>query len=275
MNKRQTCGQERGGRPLGPVAAFTLIEIMISATLMSLILVAAYLCLNAGLVSKKLVEPRADLLQNARVAVALVAADLRGACPLDRDYAFLGMQRTIGSVEADNLDFATHNYTPRHAGEGDWCEVSYYVEQDEASGRFSLWRRRNPALAPDPLKGGRKEEIARDLRGIRFEYSDGVDWYDSWGEVKGQAKAANSLKEQPNLSGMPAAVRITLLLDSNPKSPTNAVTGERTLEPPLAFQTVARLNLADISNASGSGADTASAATDGGQDAATPGGGAN
>jgi hypothetical protein len=95
------------------------------------------------------------------------------------------------------------------------------------------------------------------------------------GEVKGQAKAANSLKEQPNLSGMPAAVRITLLLDSNPKSPTNAVTGERTLEPPLAFQTVARLNLADISNTSGSGADTASAATDGGQDAATPGGGAN
>ncbi len=175
--------------------AFTLIEVVISSALMALILVSAYLCLNAGVAGKKMVEPRADIFQNARVAMALLTADLRGACPLSPDSAFLGMKRMVGEVEADNLDFATHNYTPRRAREGDFCEVSYYVEKDEVTGRFSLWRRRNPTLAPDPLAGGYKEEIAQDILGVRFEYSDGLDWYDNWGEVKGKAKAENSQRD--------------------------------------------------------------------------------
>ena len=238
--------------------AFTLIEIVISSALMSLILVSAYLCLNAGMAGKKMVEPRVDIFQSARVAMAFLSADLRGACRLPGNSAFLGMKRMVGEVEADNLDFATHNYTPRHAHEGDFCEVSYYAEKNPQSGRFSLWRRRNPTLAPDPLAGGSKEEIARDVMGARFEYSDGLDWYENWGELKSSAKAANSQKEQSNLSGLPKAVRITLLFDSNPKSKASPQTGERVMEPPLVFQTVARLELAEVSaadagNSSGNG----------------------
>lgn len=229
--------------------AFTLIEIVISAALMSLILVSAYLCLNAGVAGKKLIEPRADIFQSARVAMALLSADLRGACVLPGDSAFLGMKRMVGEVEADNLDFATHNYTPRHAREGDFCEVSYYVERNPQTGCFALWRRRNPTLAPDPLAGGRTDEIARDVLGVRFEYSDGIDWYETWGAVKGAAKTANSQKDQSNLDGLPKAVRISLLFDSNPKSQKRLATGERTAEPPLTFQTVAFLNLAEVSEA--------------------------
>jgi prepilin-type N-terminal cleavage/methylation domain-containing protein len=227
--------------------AFTLIEVIISSALMALILVSAYLCLNAGMAGKKVVEPRADIIQNARVALALLTADLRGACPLPADSAFYGMKRTLGGVEADNLDFATHHYTPRRAREGDFCEVSYYLEPDAATGRFSLWRRRNPTLAPDPLAGGSKEQIAQDVVGLRLEYSDGWDWYDTWGAVAGRAKAENSQREKSNLDGLPEAVRITLAMDSNPKSKVDPLTGERKIEPPLVFQTVAYLNLADAS----------------------------
>ena len=234
---------------------FTLIEVVISSALMALILVSAYMCFSACIKGRDLVEPRADLLQTARVTLGLLGADLRGACPLPGDSAFLGMKRMVGEVEADNLDFATHNYTPRHAREGDFCEVSYYVEKDPESGRFGLWRRRNPTLAPDPMSGGSKEEIATDVLGVRFEYSDGTDWYDNWGEVKGASKAENSQSDQSNLSGLPEAVRITLLLDSNPKSKVDPQTGTRTIEPPLAFQTVASLNLAEVSNNPGNSSD--------------------
>ncbi|MGA2871553.1 MAG: prepilin-type N-terminal cleavage/methylation domain-containing protein, partial [Verrucomicrobiota bacterium] len=134
--------------------AFTLIEVVISSALMALILVSAYLCLSAGVAGKNIVEPRADIFQTVRVTLALLTADLRGACPLPGDSAFLGMKRMVGDTEADNLDFATHNYTPRRAQEGDFCETSYYVQQDPQSGHFSLWRRRNPTLAPDPMSGG-------------------------------------------------------------------------------------------------------------------------
>ena len=247
-------------------SAFTLIEVVISSALMALILVSAYLCLNAGLTSQKIVEPRAEIIQNARVAMSILAADLRGACPLSKDYQFLGMRRLVGEMDADNLDFATHNYTPRRPREGDFCEEIFYVDQDPVTGQFSLWRRRNPTIAPDSLSGGGKEEIAKGVVGIRFEYFDGLDWYDSWGEIK-SGKRDTSQKVQPNLSGMPEAVRITLMLDSNPKSKKVLDTGERDIEPPFVFQTVARLNLA----ASSQGNSAAGSSDIGGQDATTPG----
>ena len=232
--------------------AFTLIEVVISSALMALILVSAYLCLSAGVAGKNIVEPRADIFQTVRVTLALLTADLRGACPLPGDSAFLGMKRMVGDTEADNLDFATHNYTPRHAREGDFCETSYYVQQDPQSGHFSLWRRRNPTLAPDPMSGGSQEEIAQDIIGVRYEYSDGEDWYDTWGEVEGKAKAANSQIQPSNLEGLPQAVRITLMMDSNPKSKKDSTTGERIIEPPLVFQTVVQLNLAEVTDNTGS-----------------------
>ena len=245
--------------------AFTLIEVVISAALMSLIIASAYLCLDAAVSSQKMIEPRATVFQNARVAMALVAADLRSACPLSKDYPFLGMHRMIGKVEADNLDFATHNYTPRRPREGDYCQVSLYLDKDPESGQFVLYRRRNPAIALDPLSGGTREEIARGLLGLRFDYYDGVDWYENWGEVDRRSQAQNSRRERYNLEGMPQAVRITLWFDPNPESKrpdsppagaASSATEKHASELPMVFQTVACLNLATASqNASGTGSD--------------------
>jgi prepilin-type N-terminal cleavage/methylation domain-containing protein len=237
-------------------SAFTLIEVMISVALMSLILVSAYLCLGAGFSAQKLIEPRAEIIQNARVAMAIMTADLRAACPLSKDQDFIGVTRTLGEVEADNLDFGTHNYTPRRAHEGDFCQESLYLDKDPETGQFSLWRRRNPTIALDALSGGSKEEIAKGVVGLKLEYFDGLDWYDSWGEDKTSDKKQNSARASSNLSGLPQAVRITLLMDSNPKKKNPAAAmGEEKPEPPLGFQTVARLNLADAAQGSSSSSD--------------------
>jgi hypothetical protein len=90
------------------------------------------------------------------------------------------------------------------------------------------------------LSGGNKEEIVRGLRGLRLEYYDGLDWYDTWGDASVEKKVKYTTTPAPNLSGFPEAVRITLLLDPNP---------EKSAEkkgPPLVFQTVVRLELADL-----------------------------
>src|SRR5262249_34689969 len=112
--------------PKSDARAFTLIEVVIAAALMSLILVSAYLCFDAGIRGRRMIEPRVEVFQNARVAMALMTADLRSACPLSTDYQFLGVHRPLGAMSGDNLDFATHNYTPRHDREGDFCEESFY-----------------------------------------------------------------------------------------------------------------------------------------------------
>jgi len=249
-------------------AAFTLLEVVISMALMAIILISAYACFDAGIRGKKMIEPRVEIFQNARVAMALITADLRDACPLSKDFDFLGMHRTLGGMPADNLDFATHNFTPTGERQADFCETSYYLNEDPTNGTFTLFRRRNPTIAPDPLSGGSQEEIATGLLGAEFEYFDGFDWYDTWGDLKGKKQTSN--KDQPNMSGMPAAVRITLWFDSNPLA--KSAPGETRTNPPMTFQTVARLMLAESSQQSSSGDSSSNGFADQSSQGMPPGG---
>jgi len=236
---------------------------------MAIILGSAYACFDAGLRGKRMVEPRVEVFQNARVAMSLITADLRDACPLSKDFDFLGMSRTVGEMPADNLDFATHNYSPTDERQADFCETSYYLNQDPTNGLLTLFRRRNPIIAPDPLSGGSREEIATGLVGARFEYFDGFDWYDNWGDLNGKKQTSN--RDQPNLSGMPAAVRITLYFDPDPQA--KNVSAESRTNPPMVFQTVARLMLAESSQQSASGGSSGSSGSaDQSTQGAQPGG---
>jgi prepilin-type N-terminal cleavage/methylation domain-containing protein len=250
---RQFCGTHGVIYPADRFA-FTLLEVVISVALMAIILASAYACFDAGMRGKRMVEPRVEVFQNARVAMALLSADLRSACPLSKDFDFLGMSRTVAQMHADNLDFATHNYTPSDERQADFCETSYYLNQDPESGHLTLFRRRNPIIAPDPLSGGSHEEIATGLLGARFEYFDGFDWYDVWGDEKGKRQTSN--KDQPNMSGMPDAVRITLWFDSDPRA--KSANSETRTNPPMVFQTVARLMLATSSQQSSSASSSSS-----------------
>ncbi len=265
----------RTSLPARGSSGFTLIELMISAAVGAMILTAAYLCLSAGLSSQKMIDPRVDVLQSARVVMAMMSADLRAACPLDKEYDFLGMHRLLEGADADNLDFATHHYTPRHEHEGDFCEVSYFVQKDPGTGRLNLWRRRNPTMALDPLSGGRREEIARGLRGARFEYTDGYDWYDTWGQTNSDQKTGLLAQAAVNLAGMPEAVRITLSFATEPPATAPAAEDREKLpEPPLVFQSVVRLELAGNSTLPvESGASTSAPNSQNGPMSGVPGGG--
>jgi type II secretion system protein J len=259
-------------------AGFTLIELVISAALMAMILSAAYACLQAGWSTQTLVHSREEILQNARVAMAAFTADLRAACPISKDLDLVGIHRLIGERAADNLDFATHHYKPRRRGEADWCEASYFLERDRESGRLSLWRRRGPTLDDKPLAGGSREEIAQGLLGLRFEYYDGLEWYDEWGDPDVARKKENSWRQQPNLAGMPEAVRMTLWFDTQPvrrqARSSEAAEAPQTAasEPPLVFQTVARLELAGTLSRSASGGGSSGSSSSPAQ-SGQPGGG--
>jgi prepilin-type N-terminal cleavage/methylation domain-containing protein len=254
-------------------SAFTLIELVISAALMSMILGAAYVCLSGGISSQKHIESRSDAVQSARAALALMAADLRSAVPLSKEFEFIGMHRDVEGADADNLDFATRNYTPRHEREFDFSEVSYFVQQDPKTKSLTLFRRRDPTPDPEPFSGGNREEIARGIRGLRFEYYDGWDWYEEWGDPTG--KRQTKLIPEPNMSGLPEAVRITFTID--PGFERKSLEEEsKSPEPPLVFQTTARVNMSLFFYRRSSGGSTNSASatpSSGGNPAGPPGGG--
>lgn len=243
---------KRGSAPAS--AAFTLIELVISVALASVILMAAYACMSAALAGRDTVESRSTAIQGARVALDRIAADLRAALPLSSEFEFLGMQRTLGDARTDNLDFATHNYSPRGDREGDICEVSYFVSQSPETGRLTLWRRRDPIADGKPLEGGYREEILEGVRELRYEYYDGFDWYDEWGDTGIDLENADTTYLAANLYGMPEAVRITLTLEAEAGEPRG---GDSEADAAmLAFQTVVRLELAAAAFNSSFGGDT-------------------
>lgn len=196
----------------------TLLELTVGAAVMTGVIASAYLCLHAGFRSQRALEEHLDEAQKARVVLALIAKDLRHACVWSEEFSFVGMNRELGTIEADNLDFATHNWSPRAPGEGDICEVSYYVDRNPDTGRVGLWRRRDASPDLQPLSGGEREELALDVLGLRFEFYDGFWWYDSWGRVdpRRELPAEPAEEEDPfmtsvgNSYGLPSAVRISI-----------------------------------------------------------------
>ncbi|HEX5397918.1 MAG TPA: hypothetical protein VFY06_02595, partial [Verrucomicrobiae bacterium] len=82
--------------------------------------------------------------------------------------------------------------------------------------------------------------------------------YENWGNTNSAGQQTAKLGAQTgaqdlNSQGLPEAVRITLMLDSNPK-PQSALRGNALSNgPPMVFQTVVRLELADRSQPAASG----------------------
>jgi len=264
---RPSAAGAAAARPRAPRAGVTLVELVVGATLIVGIIGSAYACLLTGHRTGEEVERRMDILQSARVALDLMGRDLRTACPLGKDFALIGIDRTIreGVVMA-NLDFATHNWTPSRPGESDFCEVSYFVDRDPRTGGLALYRRRDPTPDDRPLEGGYREEIAAGVREFKVEYYDGLYWSEKWGSAldtgsaEGGLGATREFTNDPDdvgyVNGLPDAVRITLALGD----PSKAMPDPRDpdappdLDRPLVFRTVVRLVLKDRTEARGGGA---------------------
>ena len=241
-------------RPRPRVRAFTLIELLLSATLMSGILAASYVCLRAAMTSRSLVEDRSDAIQTARVVMNLIATDLRSAHRISDQHTILGLDRQLEEIEADTIDFVTRHHQPNLPMEADYCETSYFVARNPQDGRCALLRRRDPLPDDEPLAGGKREVLIDDILGLKFEYYDGWEWYDDWGDARSpeettQAESASLLSAAAR-NGFPEAIRVSLLLPEKPESnrlnipaPTDPETAP---SPPatLAFQNIVRLNLA-------------------------------
>ncbi|MFN0057970.1 MAG: type II secretion system protein J [Planctomycetota bacterium] len=247
-------------------AGFTLIELMIGLTIMVGVLGAAYMTLAAGYESREAVERRALVLQEARVTLRLITADLRVATPLSVDDVFTGLSREVDGVELDNLDFATHNFRPTRPGEGDLCEVSYFVDRAEPGGPRCLFRRRDARMDRELFAGGSRELIATGIAHFKVQYYDGYEWHDEWGERETadlRAAAAQDPSDPDRLdpetgepaaapfipTGIPAAVKISIGFETASWVRTSEASLRasevKSTHRPLVFTTIVRIELAD------------------------------
>lgn len=245
-------GSKRHHSP-NSIKAFTLIELLISVSLMTGILMASYVCLQAALSARATVEDRSDAIQSARVIMDRLRSDLGAADRLSEEHGILGLNRDLEGIEADNIDFVTRHHVPKRPFEADYCEVSYFVAKNPETDRFVLLRRRDPLPDDKPLEGGQSEALIDHILGLKFEYYDGWDWFDDWGDAETPEQTTESEKASliasAGRTGFPEAVRITLLIPDNDRAPVPIKKPTesgmpQTIPGAIAFQTIVHLNLA-------------------------------
>ena len=230
-------GCPRGPAPGTPRGRLTLIEVLISVTILALV---------ASLIRRlRRDEPQPGRLGRindrytraqrpvAHVARAAERLHLRSPAPGDHpgrpQHGVLGQD----SSTTDRIDFNSfsHRRLSRDAHESDQNELSYFVSRDpEAPGqKMDLVRRESPLLDLEPDKGGVIQVLCEDIESFDVQYLDQTtgEWSDTW----------DSSQPAAQYGRLPLQVRITLLLRGGiGDQPIKLVTKiPLTMQAPLSF----------------------------------------
>lgn len=187
---------------------FTLVETILALVVTTLILGALYGSYSAGLRIWHAGMNRADLYQNARVALDVMSRDLEAAflSPHNSGTRFLGRDVTDEEtgLPRDELSFIAINNDPYlgMSGQSDLTEISYFIDIDPETPERWLQRRQDPTLDRNPLAGGHSSLLGIRVIALDFRYLAGAEkWHEQWNSQ----------------SRIPRAVRITLTVEADPE----------------------------------------------------------
>jgi len=184
-------------------AGFTLIEIVLAVALVALVMVVIY----GVVISTIQAAERIDELTHGSEIGPAILAQIRedvGAAFLpgtDQDY-FVGQERS----GRDRLDFVSS--TAVFAAETPMSEpavhtvneIGYQVKEGPApEDGLVLYRRVDPFIDAEPLRGGRLTALAEKVTSFKVAYWGGAEWQPSWVSSKQENK-------------LPPAIRVELKL---------------------------------------------------------------
>ena len=196
-----------------PQRGMTLLEVLVSVTVMVMISLLIYGAFESMSRGKKAEVLRTDRSRQGREAVERIARELQGAFLSTHQPQSTSLQTRLtvfvgqnqGSL--DRLDFASfaHRRVDKEAHESDQAEVGYFVVKDpDVQDKKDLVRREQTPVDTYPQRGGVVNVVAEDIEAFDLRYLDPLTgtWSDSW----------DSTQVSGQLSRMPLEVKITLTL---------------------------------------------------------------
>jgi general secretion pathway protein J len=169
---------------------FTLLEVLVASTILSLVLAALYSVFSQTLTSKRLVEERVARARTARVVLLRMSEDLQSAFPPGvNDARFVSETRRTRTFPDDALSFLslTRVSLANRNPEGDLCEIGYALEPDPVKPtERQLIRRMSFALSPTRNRADETVPLLLRVQGLRFRFFDGRIWHDDWGHENTQ-----------------------------------------------------------------------------------------
>jgi general secretion pathway protein J len=197
-------------------AGITLIEAMVSVTILAIVSTLVWQGFTQTARNKQIVEDEADHYHVVRMAMERMQRELsmayvsaqRNESPSLQNVvtAFVGTDRG-GRDRIDFTSFA-HQRLYRDAHESDQNEISYFVTRHPEEPSIEvLARREQNRVDDDPRRGGRVQILVEDVEEFQLEYYDVVthEWTQTWDTTQ--------IASQPNR--LPLQVKIKLTVPSN------------------------------------------------------------
>lgn len=192
------------GLPVGR-SAFTLVEMLVTLTIGSLLLVATVSATRSLTTARASVDERAARVAEARRAMEAIVAGLRTVRrdPLPEKPLIIGRS---GGRGAGNDTITFHSISDRRVrpdgAESDQCEMSFYLSPAGKGSLPALLCRRDHGLDDYPEEGGIATVVAEGIVSLSFEYYSAGQWFSEW---------------RPTEPRAPEAVRVTLVAASPPQ----------------------------------------------------------
>lgn len=176
---------------------FTLVETLLTLSILAVILVILFSSLRLGISSWEKGEARAEEAAEARMLASRLAVDIGSMYPYRKkgeageEYLFVGSGNALGFVTVSRAGGLGKRGTPW--GGAKW--VYYSV------GEKGLTIREKPFLSEDVEsdEGGRLIELGPGVREMRLEYMGEGGWEESW--------------DADGKKSLPSAVRVHVLLN--------------------------------------------------------------
>jgi hypothetical protein len=185
--------------------AFSLLEILIAASLLAIIGALLMQSLSSSLDAKEAIETTSNRYHVVRAAMSRVVDEVSMAYLSAHRPQNGGELRAITGFrgERDRIDFTALGYVARVEDEkkSDQRQLAYFIDTDPRSRTQSLMRREQANLDDDFEEGGRTLTLLPNVRSIEFQYWDPQK--DAWAE---KWDAAGS-----ELNRLPSRIRIEMV----------------------------------------------------------------
>lgn len=201
-------------------AGFTLIEVLLTITIMALLLVAISEMLTATRNTRDSIQNMQETQLAGPAILDMIERDLRGVLTLNlpRTSNLRLNDRVLLGQDADRLDFITTNDNINWTENGDrWvradcCEVGYCLRPNPDNDEFlELYRREQFGVDGEPFEGGNFTFLHDRVKSfdVRAFQEDGeeAEPLDEW----------NQNTTDPETQGLPARLEIVLVLELAPR----------------------------------------------------------
>jgi type II secretion system protein J len=184
---------------------FTLLEILLSLTLLAIILATIYQAFFGHVKTMEATRLIEEHYQIGRTALDIMAREIEGAYlgSEEHTYIFLGIDgQSVEGVPTDTLHFVT---TSSFTGsdrlqESGLREITYRFTVDQETEEGLIVRREDQTVDEDLQTGGREQILAERIKGLDLLFID---------EEGKEVEAWDSAESKQ----LPVAVKITIFID--------------------------------------------------------------